>query len=106
MRFLSSLPQIQKEVLFAVGGVIGVFILLWLWSRFTRRRHLVIAQSETTDMMAIQLGRIADAIEHLAAASRQQESRPIPAETMPVAPEASPSSSTRQHHVSLSMLGR
>jgi hypothetical protein len=51
-------------------------MVLWLCGIFSRRRFIVIKKSEETELIAYQLRRIADAMEHFSSA---QEPRP-PAE--------------------------
>lgn len=77
---IPSLPAIlslPREVLIGIAAVavLAVFCF-WLLVRAGRRRYVTLRQSDTTDMIAYQLGRIADALERL---SVQRE--PPPAST-------------------------
>ncbi len=90
MRFLSSIPQFPTEVLLALGAV-GFLLLVWLCARIIAR-YIAAAQAESTDLILVQLARIADAIE--------RSSLPLRHEPRPN-PEQKPA-----RHVSMSMLGR
>ena len=82
MPVLQSIPHVPREVLAAIGVVLLV-VALGLWARFGRRHYVVIKQSETTEMIAFQLGRIADALAHLERLATPQETQP-PADHRPL----------------------
>ncbi len=83
---MPSLPHLPREVIVATG-VVGVLFLLWLWVHFSRRHLVVIKKSDTTELLAIELGRIADSLERLAAvAARGAQVTPRQTEA-PVAEE-------------------
>ncbi len=81
MPVLHSIPNVPREVLAAVGVVVLV-VALSLWARYGRRRYVVIKQSETTEMIALHLGRIADALTNLERRATSQETQP-PADHRP-----------------------
>lgn len=90
MQFLSYLAQQRVEVFWAMGAV-AVLLTIWLWARASRRHYLTIASSETTERIAYQLERIADALERLAVTQKS----PTP-----------PAKGAEMPRISLSMLGR
>ena len=47
------------------GGVVLVLLLIWLMTRLSRRRHVVIGESESIRAAIIQMARIADSLERL-----------------------------------------
>jgi hypothetical protein len=47
------------------GGVVLVLLLIWLMTRLSRRRHVVIGESESIRTAIIQMARIADSLERL-----------------------------------------
>jgi hypothetical protein len=65
MPSLPPIPQVPREVLVAIGAVV-VLLALWLWVRYGRRHYLVIQNSNATESIAYELGRIATALERLA----------------------------------------
>jgi hypothetical protein len=90
MPSLSAIPFSHKEVYLAAGAVFFL-ILTWIWARYGRRRYVVIRASEPILTATHQLGRIADAIEHLAVAVERA---------------ASSSANESGGRVSMSMFGR
>ena len=88
MPSLSSILS-HREVYLAAGAVF-VLLLTWIWARFGRRRYVVVRTSEPIQTATLQLGRIADAIEHLAVSIER----------------ASPSGDEGGKRVSVSMFGR
>jgi len=90
MQFLQSITSLSKDVLLAAGAVVALLILIA--ARYGRRRYLVIEHIEAAEVIALQLGRIADAIERLS---------PLP-HTQP--PPREEEKSTRR--VSMSMFNR
>ena len=89
MPSLQTIPLLPREVYIAAGAVFFLLVV-WIWARYGRHRYVVIRSSEPVQTTAIQLGRIADAIDHLA---RSLETSRIPADE-------------DSRHVSMSMLGR
>lgn len=92
MRYILSIPHFREGVLVA-GGVVAAIVVIWLVTRLMRPRNVVLS-SETADMIAYQLGRIADAMEGSKGRQEARPAAPLPAETAPT------------RHVSMSMLGR
>lgn len=92
MQFLSAMAQLPLLAFYALGAV-GVVLLFWLWGRLARRHYLMIARSEATEQIEIQLERIANAVERLAARPDWR-------------PPASSQMETPAKGISLSMLGR
>jgi len=68
----------------AIGAVVALLVL-WIWVRYGRRRYVVIKESDAVDNIAYQLGRIADALDRLAALA-PRDAQP-PAEEKPQQPE-------------------
>jgi hypothetical protein len=64
LRSIPALPVLPKSVLIAAGVVVAILVI-WLWMRLTRRRYVVIGESEAIRMAIIQMSRIADALERL-----------------------------------------
>jgi hypothetical protein len=64
MQFLQSITSLPREMLWAAGVVVALLVIL-IWARYGRRRYLVIEHIEAAEIIALQLGRIADAIERL-----------------------------------------
>ncbi len=91
MPSLHSLASLPREVLWAAGAVAALLVIL-IWARYGRRRYLVIEDIEAAEVIALQLGRIADAIERLS---------PLP---HPQAPPREEEKTTRR--VSMSMFNR
>lgn len=83
MSVLQAIPHVPREVLAAIGAVV-VLLALGLWVRYGRRRYVVIYKSDTTEMIAYQLGRIADALGRLERLATPQEAQPS-AEEKPIA---------------------
>lgn len=73
MPSLPSIPFSRGEVYLAAGAVF-LLIAIWIWARYGRRRYVVIRASEPVMTATLQLGRIADAIEHLAIAVERASS--------------------------------
>jgi hypothetical protein len=82
MPSLSSLPHLPREVLVALAAVV-VLLVLWLWARYSRRHYVVIENSDATDAIASELGRIADALGRLAALASPRETESLPEEKVP-----------------------
>jgi hypothetical protein len=67
---MSSLPfepaisALPRGILVGAGVVLAL-LLLWLVTRWSRRRHVVIGESESIRTAIIQLSRIADSLERL-----------------------------------------
>ena len=96
MHFLSSIPHSPRDVyLYVAAGVVFLLLVVWIVARFGRHRYVVVRASEPVQMVTIQLGRIADAIEHLALAVDRKS---------PPAEEVARSENDR--HVTLSTFGR
>jgi hypothetical protein len=66
MQSLSTIPLLPREVYIAAGAVL-VLLMFWIGARYSRHRYVVIRASEPVQTVAVQLSRIADAIDHLAA---------------------------------------
>ncbi len=81
MPSLPSILHVPREVLVAIGAVV-VLLVLWLWVRYGRRRYVVINKSDATEAIISELGRIADALERLAASATTRKTEP-PAEEKP-----------------------
>ena len=64
LRSIPALPVLPKSVLIAAGVVVAILVI-WLWMRLTRRRYVVIGESESIRTAIIQLARIADSLERL-----------------------------------------
>ncbi len=75
MPSLPSIPQVPREVLIAIGAVVAVLVL-WLWARSGRGRYVAIGKSDASQAITSELGRIADALERLAALATPQEAEP------------------------------
>lgn len=91
MPTLHSLASLPRELLWGAGAV-AVLLVIVIWARYGRRRYLVIEHIEAAEIVALQLGRIADAIERLS---------PLP---HPQPPPREEEKSTRR--VSMSMFSR
>lgn len=108
-----------------LGAAVGVIILVLLASLFRGRprKRRVAQQSSATDQVAVQLSRIADALEALTLQLRASPSHvgqtpePVPppveqpSEPVQHAPESSSTAQTKvdelaERHVNLSMFGR
>jgi len=94
MRYLTYVSHSPKGVFIAAAVLAGLFVI-WLIARLTRRQTIALVPSEATDMIAMQLGRIADALERSSAPL--QNSRPL---------ISAPPEDGEQRHVNMSMLGR
>ena len=81
MPSLPSIPHLSREVQVAIGAVVALLVL-WIWVRYGHRRYVVIKKSDAVDNIAYQLGRIADALDRLAALATPRDSQP-PAEEKP-----------------------
>jgi hypothetical protein len=90
MQFLQSISPLSREGLAVLATVLVSLIVLWLFGIFSRRRFIVIKKSEETELIAYQLRRIADAMEHFSSA---QEPRP-------------PADVATERHVRASIFGR
>jgi hypothetical protein len=64
LRSIPALPIFPKSALVAAGVVVAILVI-WMWARLTRRRYVVIGESEAIRMAIIQLSRIADAMDRL-----------------------------------------
>jgi hypothetical protein len=97
--------HLSREVWIAAGvGVVIGMILLALLMRAGRRRHVIVASSPTTELLAFQLSRIADALERVS-----MDGVSITRETPQPSRDTSPPPSSDQRptrHVSMSMFGR
>jgi len=71
MQFLQSITSLPKGVLVGAGAVVALLMIL-IWARYGRRRYLVIEHNEAAEIIALQLGRIADAIERMSPLPRPQ----------------------------------
>ena len=71
MSFPPSIAALPRQLLVALGAVV-VLLVIWLWARYGRRRYLVIKKSDATEALTHELGRIADALERLAAPRETQ----------------------------------
>ena len=80
MPSLPSIPHLSREVQVAIGAVVALLVL-WIWVRYGLRRYVVIKKSDAVDNIAYQLGRIADALDRLAALA-PRDAQP-PAEEKP-----------------------
>jgi len=94
MQFLQSITSLPREMLWAAGVVVA-FLVILIWARYGRRRYLVIEHNEAAEIIALQLGRIADAIERLA-----------PLLPRPQAPLPPREEEKTTRHVAQSMFGR
>jgi hypothetical protein len=64
MHSLPAALQLSRQVWLAIGiGVVAEIILVWVVMRFGRRRQVVLGRSQTTEIIAYQLERIADALD-------------------------------------------
>ncbi len=75
MKYLQSITSLPMGVLLAAGAVVVLLVIL-IWARYGRRRYLVIEHMEAAEIIALQLGRVADAIERLAPLPRPQPPPP------------------------------
>lgn len=63
---------LQSEVLqhrdaSMLGAIVLIAIFFALWASASRKRYVLLQHSSATELLALQLGRIADALEHLGA---------------------------------------
>lgn len=64
MHSLPTALQLSPQVWLGIGiGVVAEIILVWLVMHFGRRRQVLLGRSQTTEMIAYQLERIADALD-------------------------------------------
>jgi len=124
---MSSLPsyvQFSREVWIGAGvGFVGAIALMWLLVWFGRRRYVTIGNSPTVEMVAYQLGRIADTLnrisiqgvppsrEFLQARQNKERQQTIePAHESPEVPStlehAREEAAMPAHRISMSMFGR
>ena len=75
MQYLHSITSLPREALWAIGAAVVLLVIL-IWARYGRRRYLLIEHNEATEILALQLGRFADAIERLAPLPRPQAPPP------------------------------
>ncbi len=94
MPSLQSITSLPREALWAAGAAVSLLVIL-IWARYGRRRYLVIEHNEAAEIIALQLGRIADAIERLAPL--------LPRPQAPLPPREEEKTTRR---VGLSMFGR
>jgi hypothetical protein len=67
MNYLPSYLQFSREAWIGVGiGFLAAMAVMWLLVWFGRRRHVTIGNSPTVEMIAYQLGRIADSLDRFA----------------------------------------
>ena len=76
MSYVQTILSLPPGVLFAASAVLIVLFALWLSALFSRRHFITIKRSEETELIAFELGRIADAVEKLASARESQA--PVP----------------------------
>jgi hypothetical protein len=79
MSFLHSISPLSGEGLRILATVVVSLLVLWLCGLFSRRRFIVIKKSEETELIAYQLRRIADAIEHLSSSGETHPSAAVSA---------------------------
>lgn len=64
MHSLPTVLQLSRQVWLGIGiGVVAEIILVWLVMHFGRRRQVLLGRSQTTEIIAYQLERIADALD-------------------------------------------
>jgi len=80
MPSLPSIPQVPREVLIAIAAVVALLVL-WLWAR--SGRYVAIRKSDASEALTSELGRIADALERLAALATPHETEPSAEEKPP-----------------------
>jgi len=126
---MNSLPylHLSRDVWIGLGiGFAVALVVMWLLVWFGRRRYVIIGNSPTVEMMAYQLGRIADTLDRLSMQGAQpqrvlQQSRQTTTEAQreiepsreresqqvqPVPEPAPDEHATPTQRISLSMFGR
>ncbi len=94
MHYVSWILNQPREVL--VGAVAIFFLLVfWIWVRFGHRQLVVVKQSDATQLITYELGRIADALDRLS-------SLPPPRETL----RPTEAGASQEKRISMSMFGR
>jgi len=101
MRFLSA-HSISPVQVYIGAGAIFLLLVLWIFARYGRHRYLHFKESETLRITAIQLGRMADAIEHLAVSIDRMD---LP-ERRAALPAPDASIGQGEQHDNMSMIGR
>jgi len=74
MPSLPSIPHVPRDVLVGIGAV-AALLVLWLCARYSRRHYVMIGKSDATEAITSELGRIADALERLAALAAPRETQ-------------------------------
>ena len=126
---MNSLPylHLSRDVWIGLGiGFAVALVAMWLLVWFGRRRYVIIGNSPTVEMIAYQLGRIADTLDRLSIQGAQPQrvlqqsrqttieaqreiepSREHESQQVQPAPEPAPEEhATPTHRISLSMFGR
>ena len=103
MQFLHSVVSFPMGYVIAAIAVSATLLVLWISTLLSRRWYVTIRRSEETELMALYVSRIADAVERMAATRESRIELPAPAHE-PQA-EASPLASEPKH-LGLSMFGR
>ncbi len=85
MPVLQSIPLVPREVQVALAVAV-VLLVLGLWVHYSRRHYVVIRKSDTTEMIAFQLGRIADALGRLERLAAPPETQPLEEQRPPERP--------------------
>jgi hypothetical protein len=103
MQFLHSVVSFPMGYVIAAIAVTASLLVLWISTLLSRRWYITIRKSEETELMALYLSRIADAVERMASAREHPIELPPPVRE----PQAETSSVTSEpRHVGLSMFGR
>jgi len=103
MSSLPAIPPVPRSALIFAGTIVAL-IVVWLWARVARTRHVVIRASESVQATVIQLDRIANALERIAilADARNRATQERDAREAKRTADAKPEAG----HVAMSAFGR